>query len=394
MQQTDSTNTEPLWQFIRLNDLNYPPRPVTEAVRRGISTLLSTFTFRRGKQPISESPSVSLSALDEHLLARIAPYPNLDEPHNALSHLINEARSDLLAIVHTPHSYTDTILQQWAEAHGALILVPPTPDQILSGGWKPSRIRDDEASDTIVVPRLEKFYLRHPEGLDTIRRFLDYLARQNRRTIIAGDVSAWHYLRHVVQLDAFTGVPFILDPFSAKQLAQWYLNLCRSGGEASTVFLEAISGNTILSAEGEDGRDAGSTKPDTSPFLNYAAWYTEGQPCIARTLWRNNLLRADSGEDSSELIIGGGEKVWVKSWKDLALPELPDSISDKHTYLLALLLIHDGLDTRVAAELAGLTFAETRGMLDSLRTMSLLDHNDGILAYLRPRIPSGAPPPD
>ena len=71
-----------------------------------------------------------------------------------------------------PYCEHAAVLAHWAQAHGAVVLQPPTAGQILAGDRRWLDEFTPGAGQPWVLPALERCFLRHASGLDLVRGFL------------------------------------------------------------------------------------------------------------------------------------------------------------------------------------------------------------------------------
>ena len=99
------------------------------------------------------------------------------------------------------------LLGSWAPAHRARLLPPPAPAALLDGSaalWPDLQ----EAGDAVlVIPSLERCFLRHPHGLRLLRRLIESTWGRPGRLLLGCDAWAWTYLRHAIDLGALCPAP-------------------------------------------------------------------------------------------------------------------------------------------------------------------------------------------
>jgi hypothetical protein len=125
------------------------------------------------------------------------------------------------------------LLRAWAEMRGAQVLEPPHASSLLDGTaglWPELR---SPGKTLVVIPELERCFLRHHRGIRLARQLVETVWAQPCRLVIGCDNWAWKYLCASVQIDALcpgalTAAPLMSQPVpsdAAPDLASHIKNL-------------------------------------------------------------------------------------------------------------------------------------------------------------------------
>jgi hypothetical protein len=381
--------TQNLWRFIRLDQYSRPAKPSRETVREGIFGLWRRLGWG-GEAEESVYVDKELSQVPEELLDKAAPNPDWSAALAGVTAVLDswlDAKvpgSAAQVFVGPPYHGTPEILTAWAQARGWRLVPAPTPEVILSGGedWL-AQIEADEYP--LVLPHLERCYLRHYDGLNLLRRLLDRIFSHRRRWLVGCDSWAWAYLSKALNVDGGFPPPFILAAFEQDRLQLWFQQLAAQAGKSQFAFRRVDNGKFVLPLP--EVPDSGEQSPrppqGTSDFLQYVAAYSMGIPGIAWAVWRRSLSFVVTPEEHAEindrkaLEVGDVDRaypIWVKPWSRLYLPEYPSKRAPALLMILHTLLVHGGLWSRVLPELLPLSpleimenlyFLEAAGMVKS-----------------------------
>jgi hypothetical protein len=378
----------PRWRYLRLDQYALPPEPARETVRKGIGGLWGR--LHRGWRPLkSVFDEKKLASVPGKLLDQVAPPPRWDEALDAVTAALNDwleatpAASGTRVLVGPPYGGLPEILGSWAGARGWRLVEPPAADQILAGPdeWL-EQVGQDEGAP-LVLPRLERCFLRHFDGLTLVQRLLDHLFSRRRRGLIGCDTWAWAFLSKVLQIDSVFPTPLTLEAFDLDRLTRWLQELAQSSGDF--VFRQPDNGKFVLPPSGEETapREPGPREgPEVTDFLKNLAAYSRGIPGVAWAIWRYSLRFGVeenlAAEARKEADLDLRRTIWVEPWGQLKLPTIPD-VKDRRRLLLVLhaLLLHSGLTGQVLPELLPLTPTEIMETLHLLKAAGLLTEEQG-----------------
>lgn len=290
-----------------------------------------------------EAPLLHTSGLDPASLASIPAFqgsPQWDPMLEALDAQFGEWANDesadarLRAIVIPPCDTTE-MLTTWAHARGHALLNEPSRFALANLPLD-GVLQSLQGDGLLVIPRLEKWFLRDRNGLHAVRSLIAQLATSGRRCLIGCDSWAWRYLVKAADVDLSLSNPQTLEPFDARRLCEWFTTLARDADGVTTTFRLAGNGYDVLACN-ENG------EPHNA-YLRQLAARSGGIPWVAWHLWRAGL-RLSAGEKplsdrAVKATAGDARTVWIIDVADVRLP--PTNV-DRSLLVLQALLIHGGL---------------------------------------------------
>lgn len=232
------------------------------------------------------------------------------------------------------------VVETWARAAGHAQLAPPPRTELLGAGRSLAAAARLDGDGPLVIPGLEHWFLRHRNGLDTVRTLLERVAASERRMLVACDSWAWAFLAKAADAELLLPRPQSFAAFDAQALRGWFADL--AGGDNAPTFRLARNGEDVLACD-----DEGQPR---SNHLRLLAARSGGIPWVAWQLWRSGMLRraddVELPERAAQAVAGDRRTVWIVDIDD---PRLPSSQRDRALLTLQALLVHGGLD---AADLA------------------------------------------
>ena len=322
----------------------------------GSPSMPTEHTFRaawlRLKQRISrdddDKPLLSRTGLEHgslQLLNDLADPPGCAPLLRALDQRLGgwalgrDAGPRLLLLVVPPCDRTGAI-ETWARSSGHALLPPPPRADLIGPGDKRAAV--DLAGDgLLVIPRLERWFLRQHDGLGMVRSLLAQLAAGGRRCLVGCDSWAWAYLSKAADAELSLPRPRTFEAFDAVRLHQWFADLAIDGDEGAT-FRLARNGEDVLACN-----EKGELR---SNWLSLLAARSGGIPWVAWHLWRASMQwRADDSELSeraARAVANDDRTVWLVDLED---PRLPPAHEDRALLALHALLIHGRLTAEEAA---------------------------------------------
>ncbi len=383
---TTEQTPKPLWRFIPLAQFEKerPQEPTQEVVRHGLRAIWQRFSRNRSTQAEPETPEEarSLKSAPQRMMDMAVPQSEwakvggagLDE---ALGGWL-EQESGSYAIVGGPASGVDEMVRAWAQDHGLRVLTPPSPQVLLSGeDWLGQQLTEGEGDRPhLILPGLERYFLRHPDGLDGVRRLLDLIWTDQITCLVTCDSWAWAYLNRVLHIEAILPAPLTLAPLDATALTRWFRELAERNEPRSLTFRQATNGRPVLpSASAGQETDDKAAKTDRE-FLIHLAARSRGNPGVARAIWRESL-QVNSAEEveskaQEEAAADRGYTMWVNPWAKLGLPSLPSNADREDAQVLHTLLLHNGLSAEQLSDLLPLGRAKVMQIIHRLRAARLV----------------------
>jgi hypothetical protein len=316
-------------------------------------------------------------------MERVATQPDWTAPTPALDQALGtwareeQPVSPIQVVVGAPHSGIPTALAAWAKDLGWRLVGAPTDRQILEGGgeWLDQFSHDQEKP--LVIPRFEHLYLRHHAGLSLVHRLLDWLCSTQRRCLIGIDSWAWSYLTRSSQIDTILPHPITLAAFDDKSLRTWLQQLAFRSGQFGVVFRQTDSGNFVLPPGG--GVESEETAVVTD-YVRHLAAFSRGIPGVAWAIWRYSLqYETDDAVEVKAKETAEQDRrltMWVKTWSQLGLPELPRPVTQPQLFVLHALLLHAGLTMKGLAEVLPLSATEVTESIHRLGPAGLIETVD------------------
>ncbi|MFH1217209.1 MAG: hypothetical protein V1706_11975 [Pseudomonadota bacterium] len=369
------------WEYIPLADYCFPAAPLTHSARRGIAYFLRLLQ-RGGKE--GDSPykdKDNLQTLPDSQLDRIASLPEWKSAAGlldvALREWLTEGKKDqpVVVFVAPPYSARTQIFAEWTERQNCRLLVPPSPEQVLSDddSWLTDSKGDNRPW---FLPALERVYLRHPAGLNLVRRFLDLACSGSLGPgIISCDSWAWAFLAHVWR--GRRPLTMAFQAFDQDRLAACFQELADASECGQLLFRQSNNGRYVL-----PGPDGDETSDESSDFLQFLAAHSRGIFGVAWSVWRA-ALRIDPdvkmhGRDDAEGRNATHQTVWVTPWNQLILPSLPSGAGRNEAFVLHALLLHNGLSLDILQQLLSLAPNQVFETVSRLDEAGLVHHDKAI----------------
>jgi len=364
----------PNWQFIQLEQFSRPQPPPSEFLRTGIGEIFASLNRLRSSLRRAV-PHTELMAVPAYLLERIAAPPNYERRLPALRQALAEwadaggMLGNLQVVVNPPVTNLNAVLSGWARERGWWKVEPPTYAQILEGGqgWLDTFRYDEDKP--LLIPDLGQIYLRHHNGLDLIRRLMDWLWVRKGLCLIGCDSWSWAYLSQALQIDTQLPPPLTLAACDSEHLLAWFSQLAAGAERFGFAFRQATNGKYVLQPHNRDA-------VEISDYLKHLAAFARGNPGLAWAIWRSSLQYGANAEVDPKALESAGRDanrtIWVKNLSSLNLPELPGATQDQ-IFVLHALLLHAGLPVKELAGLLPLSAAEIMRAVHILRNAGLIE---------------------
>ena len=252
-ESTADSNT-PLWEVVRIGDFSLPADSQLNVARKKWRSLRSF--FRTSQEPLETHAKAEedLRALPTIQLENLAPPVHWGAASTALDRLLTARpddgpESEIVFLIGQPHVDQAAILRQWAISRKVAVLEGPDPAAILSRQSLEKKNR--KSIDSVwVIPELERWFLRHANGLWLVRELLQQVASGEMGGGIIGCNSwAWAYLQRVWPIPNPTAL--VLQAFDGRALARYFMVSSLAGGEKQVRFLNARTGEPLLSRGAE-----------------------------------------------------------------------------------------------------------------------------------------------
>ena len=359
--------------LIAISDYHAPDLPTEEWLRQRWRQLRALVS-RGGDRPMVAEDKLNratLSMLDK-VVAPPACGPVIAELSTAVAAIADEGLTTTrLTLIVVPPCDENDVVGTWARQEGHDILDPPPRATLLGPAAPP----DLSGEGLLVIPGLERWVLRHADGLWAVRALLAALDMTGRRVVVGCSSWGWAFLSQAVAVDLILPEPLTFRPFDARRLSDWFADLGQAGhGEVR--FRMASSGASLLTSE--DASD---------DFFEKLAALSRGIPWVAWHLWRQALRSNDDDEVPTAAEGEHRQTLWVAALNELILPGHHPQVA---LLVLHALLIHGSL---TAEELDAVVPIDGRGTIVASLVASGFLERDGASVRVRtaayPSIRSG-----
>ena len=323
--------------FVPLSDFKIPSLPTDQAFK---------VFFKKAKKFLrrsEEAPFISSGDLEEGTIESIdeiaappACGPLADELTQELdAWAARGKKGPRLKTIILPPGDRSNLLSSWAEGQACEILAEPSREALLA---RDGEVLPDLKGDSLlVIPKLERWFLRHPNGLEMMRQLLEAIHEVDRRVLVGCDSWGWTFLSRAVGVDILLSGPITFQAFDGEKLRKWFSELIEQGeGEKFTY---------RLARTGEDVFDNKDKDPKANDHFVKLAAKSRGIPWVAWRMWRHSLrsdLAGEENEDGDKNSVPKSEEatLWIveKDEKDL-----PEEYQQSALLILHALLIHNGL---------------------------------------------------
>jgi len=371
MVQRSSKEASSLWEVVELTNFTTPELTQASQWRRSWRVATRWLVGRKSAENKAKQES-ELRALPEVRLAHLVPDVDWSPGAKAFAHVLHQhglEAEPVVFFITPPHGGHSAVVDHWAQQQGVSCLATPTYQELSEGTleW----LTRCENQRSWALPALERYFLRHTQGLQGVRELLERaLSGRMGCGVIGCDSWTYAYLQQVIGLD---GAPaFTLQAVEGKQLAHYFANLADGGGYP-TVY-STRTGNPIL-ANGRDD-NAEHERKTVHKELQRLAAHCRGHLGIAWHYWRERLREPAKRDDSTQPQDDAlSQELWLLD--ALAEAELPAETGDLATLLLHTLLIHGGLEDQALGDVLPFSHHEVLNTRLSLARRGLLSCYQG-----------------
>lgn len=356
MGEQSSSDDTPLWAIVELEHFRTPEQTQASQWRRSLRSVSSWLGGKNDAEQQVKDES-ELRALPEVRLAHLVPPIDWAPAARALAHQLEGQDAPVTFFITTPYSGHASVVTHWAEKHHIACLAPPTLSELAEGGaeWVEQCVNQREWA----VPALERYFLRHTQGIQGIREFLERaLSGRLGQGVIGCDSWTYAYLQRVIGID---GAPvFTLQSMEGEQLSRYFAQMATHKGQPPSVY-STRTGKQVLT-------DSPSKQNDKAPNkeLQRLAAHCRGHIGLAWHYWRERL-REPKAEDE--------EALWLVD--ALAEAELAVDTGDVATLVLHALLVHGGLDDHCLGEVLPFSHHEALNARLALQRKGIVSSCEG-----------------
>lgn len=368
-----------LWEFVPVSDYQLPGHSAHSAATMFWAYLkgLSKRSVGMASEPFIREPY--LRYLPETRLKHLAPPIDWSIPAQSLNETLQawlnfpEPDQPIKFVIGQPFTEHAQIVRLWAEMNEATLIEAPSVDQILSGDQSWFDSWPGEPS-VWALPNLEHCYLRHINGLNLVRQFLEH-AQMGRlgKGVIGCDSWAWAYLQRIWPVprpDALT-----IQAFDGARLVRLLCGLMAPRQGMRIRFRNAATGKEIFSAPFED-------EQINDEMIQLAA-HCRGNVGAAIRYWRERLrsepeldkAKSENFDTGQKQLPAHEEIVWVAA--GLPEPILPVGTDEDTVLTLHTLLLHGGAPESVLSELLPFSSSGCMALLIRLRNAGIVECRQG-----------------
>jgi hypothetical protein len=380
----EEQNRLPLWEYVPLARLSKPAPPAREALRKG---LLGFWDKLKPSSPPAEKvvEEKSLQPLPKELMDKISPPPDWHDLVPALGEALKDwigaENPGVAAVIGPPYGAVSEVARLFAESRRWPIFEAPEAEEILEGERWLERL-DEREEDGLVMPNLERCYLRHHRGLHLLRKLLDRLLTSKAHILVGCDSWAWAYLCKTLGIDHHLSSPLTLQALDGNSLEKWFCDLIRRTGKIPPHCRATDNGKTVLSVQSDLVSDKDRKPAERTDFLEDVAAYSLGIPGIAWSLWRHSLRLAacDEVEEKARdaAAADGDRTVWVRPWAQIQLPALPVPAEQDQLFVLHAVLLHGGLSLPLLSQMLPFPRHVLIEVTQRLQKNALIENRQGI----------------
>ncbi|WP_138933144.1 hypothetical protein [Roseovarius arcticus] len=299
--------------FLPLGQYAWPSLPADDRVRLIFERLKSEILWS-GK---SDKPVVADDMLKDATVNRLdaiaappACGPLLDELGATLSAwLSSSGLADRIQLIVLPPCDENKIIEAWAGRHDLECLIPPARKDLRP--LSEPQLPDVDGNGVLVIPRLEDWFIRHRNGLGTVRALMEALSASDRRFVVGCNSWAWAYLTVAInaQMQLPNGCTF--QAFDSQRLFDWFSKLSADPASGISKFRKPDSGMDVFALD-----ENGAPKSD---FFQKLAAHSLGIPWVAWNLWRRSL-RTNREDVDDKVADDDDETLWIAALDDFSLP--------------------------------------------------------------------------
>ena len=370
-----------LWDFIAAADFEIPCPPTSEAARghsRRLWRWLKCDVLARPKKDESSASTQWQIPSAVELDAAVIE-PDWGKAASALSTELNgwfdesPDHCSVRVLVGPAGSGVASVLHALARERQLKVLAPPPPHAILDDFDAHKLVLqslDESADELLVIPNLERFYLRHEDGMTLVRSITERLMSRHR-VLLGCDGWAWAFLQQAIGIEDTLGEPMTVAPFSDQRLDAWF----RASYDLHEIEFRRShdDGPVFPPRSDQSASDTKEPRPETSVLIKSLAARARGNLGVALALWRSSLRtrgpdssESEPAEQTSQWII------WVESPSELQLPKLSTDVDQLHRFVLHAILLHGGLSISMLVTLLPFSREDIFRRVSELRTAGVL----------------------
>jgi hypothetical protein len=351
---TKSETDTDLWDYLPTVDWETPRAVPTENTRqRFFSTarwLGHLFTT-----PEPDASSNRVPDCPRELAEHLVPQIDWQDAAVGLAAAIKRENLQSVALVGPPGSGISEITRLFAKNRRAALVDLPTSQLVLTQSEQilaqlHSHVKEP-SENWLVIPQLERFFVRHPLGLELLRRLLHLLHDARRPILVGCDSWPWAFFESAVQISGYWDHCLSMKPLDDERLDRWLRRVAR--------WPEA----QILQADNEEPVCKPCDNPDDdaeiSRIVHLYAAASRGIPEVARA-----MLQAGLRSESEEGNAAGPVLLAKPNGADFAWLDAAENASVK--FVLHAVVLHGALDEATLCQILPFTPTLIRAALARL----------------------------
>ena len=244
--------------LVALRDYSTPAMPTEHAIRRYWRLLRRHFQSDSNE---AMSAAARLEPATRKLLDSVAAPPAYGALKDELQAAVDAWHAEvppggtwLRAVVLAPCEQGD-LVGSWAEEQGHQVVRPPRREHLALSTplfeWQSLR-----GEGLLVVPQLERWFLRQRDGLATVRGLIEALSQLERPCLVSCNSWAWAYLKKAAGAGLVLPSAVTFQGLRAKQLNEWFSSLAQREAQAgATIWHGALGGPRSDAADKADGAE-------------------------------------------------------------------------------------------------------------------------------------------
>ncbi|MCB9481126.1 MAG: hypothetical protein H6680_04800 [Desulfobacteraceae bacterium] len=366
-----------IYEYVPIGNYCIPPIPTVSLAENTFKSLKNFFAFNNNKhEEMFKGSEQDLFVLPDRLEKFVAPDVNLKDLSDALGECLegwlenHDTKNYVTYVVGQHCSKNSEILRLWAENNDACVISPPSSEDIFSDFDKLSFNLPEEGR-IWVIPELEKYFIRHVNGLKKIRKLL-HLAENGElgKGVIGCHSFPWAYLQMVLKLPLKNSIT--LQSFDGEKLIR--MIAASSGGASYTKFKFLNISN---------GRKIGGTvskNEAADPLITKIAAYCRGNIFLSLKFWKDSLRLENNSSGHNDLIPSvkkGLNETLIWVIPDISEPVFSSVPGDESVIILHTIMLHGSISHDILIKILPFSKSSCKNMiLDLLNSGFLKKRNN------------------
>ncbi len=326
--------------FKAIGEYKYPGLPARKYAKRVYSRLLQIFNSDDEQAFISDD---KLSKTDQDLISKIVTLPSygglMTELDCTIKDWFHNSGFNNRLIILPPGD--DDLIATWASEQKAYILPTPSREYLLSG-LNDYKFEIPTDKDLVVIPRLERWFLRHHNGLHVVHNLLGQLQTSEVKCLIGCNSWAHQFLKKATNSQFVLPNGLMFEPYDANRLCEWFNDMAAHSEIHNISFKSSKTGENVFKKNKDDEFE--------DSFLKELSANSLGIPWIAWELWRKALNSEDeesaNNKKDEESASEHETTLWLAALDEFTLPGTDDqgALLALHALLLHCELSFDELE--------------------------------------------------